>query len=109
MGELQSVLDELAALDLDDLSDGALLDVLREAMTAVHRITAHVTRVARRVDVRGASEHDGIPTTQAWLRGHLGLSGALAGRLVGHGRVLEHLPRTAAPSPTASWAPTTSR
>ncbi|MGY1771167.1 DUF222 domain-containing protein [Blastococcus sp. SYSU D00813] len=92
MGELQSALDALAILDLDDLSDGELLDRLRAAVTAAHRISAHVTRVARRVDARGASEHDGIRTAQAWLRGHLGVSGAFAGRVVGQGRVLEHLP-----------------
>ncbi|MGY1739115.1 MULTISPECIES: DUF222 domain-containing protein [unclassified Blastococcus] len=95
MGELQSVLDELAGLDLDELPDGPLLDHVRGLVAAGHRITAELTRAVRRVDARGAAEHDGIPTTQAWLRGHLGLSGALAGRLVGHGRVLEHLPRTA--------------
>ncbi|WP_409332201.1 HNH endonuclease signature motif containing protein [Trujillonella humicola] len=94
MGELQSALDALAALDLDGLPDGVLLDHLREAVTAAHRISAHVTRIARRVDARSASEHDGIPTAQAWLRGHLAVSGAFAARVVGQGRALEHLPLT---------------
>ena len=94
MGELQSALDELAALDLDGMPDGVLLDHLREAVTAVNRMTAHLTRVARRVDVRGASEHDGARTAQSWLRGHLGVSGASAGRVVGQGRILEQLPLT---------------
>ena len=61
MGELQSALDELAALDLGELPDGALLDHLREMGTAANRISAHVTRVVRRVDVRSAAEHDARP------------------------------------------------
>ena len=95
MGELQSALDELACLDLDGLPDGPLLDHVRELVTAVNRIGAELTRAARRVDVRGAAEHDGARTAASWLRGHARVSAACAGRIVGQGRVLERLPLTA--------------
>ncbi|MGY1769854.1 DUF222 domain-containing protein [Blastococcus sp. SYSU D00813] len=96
MGELQSALDTLAGLDLDDLPDGELLDHARELSAAAHRLEAELTRVVRRVDVRGAVEHDGARTAQSWLRGVLRLSGSRASRLVGHGRVLDLLPEVAA-------------
>ncbi|WP_233498379.1 DUF222 domain-containing protein [Blastococcus sp. TF02A-26] len=94
MGELQSVLDELAGLDLDGLPDGPLLDHVRELVVARNRITAALTRATRRADVRSASEHDAAKTMQSWLRGHLRLADHAAGRLVGHGRALDHLPLT---------------
>src|SRR3712207_9379689 len=94
MGELQSALDALAALDLDELPDGPLLEHLREVVVAVNRLTAHATRVTRRADVRAAGEHDGATTMQSWLRGHLRVSGALAKQLVAAGRILEQLPAT---------------
>ncbi|RBY85115.1 DUF222 domain-containing protein [Blastococcus sp. TF02A-26] len=96
MGELQSALDELAGLDLDEFSDGPLLDHLREVVTTVNRLTAHAVRVTRRADVRLACEHDGAKTMQSWLRGHLRISGSLAKDLVGLGRVLAQLPATEA-------------
>ncbi|WP_409329096.1 HNH endonuclease signature motif containing protein [Trujillonella humicola] len=96
MGELQSALDALAALDLDGLPDGALLDHARQLSAAANRLEAELTRVVRRIDVRGAVEHDAAKTAQSWLRGVVRLSGSRASQLVGHGRALEHLPATAA-------------
>jgi hypothetical protein len=96
MGELRSALDELAALDFEEFSDGPLLDHLREVVTAINRLTAHAVRVTRRADVRGACEHDGAKTMQSWLRGHLRVSGSLAKHMVGHGRALRDLPTTEA-------------
>ena len=95
MGELQSALDELAGLDLDEFSDGPLLDHVRELVVARNRITAALTAATRRADARGACEHDGAKTVRSWLRGHLRMSDSAAGRLVGQGRVLDHLPLTA--------------
>ncbi|WP_029429967.1 HNH endonuclease signature motif containing protein [Blastococcus sp. URHD0036] len=96
MGELQSALDALAAVDLDELSDGPLLDHVRELAVAQNRLGAALTRAVRRADVRAACEHDGAKTMQSWLRGHLRVSGGLAKDLVGHGRALESLPATEA-------------
>ncbi len=96
MGELQSVLDSLAAEDLDELSDGVLLDQLRDLVVAAHRIDAQLTRVARRADVRSAPEHDGAKNVRTWLRGHARVSGAFAGRIVAQGRVLDQLPAAGA-------------
>jgi hypothetical protein len=95
VGELASALDALSAVDLDEFSDAELLDSARELITAAHRVHAQLTRVVRRSDVRGASEHDGAKTARAWLRGVPRISGAWAGDLVRHGRVLEFLPATA--------------
>ncbi|SEO40018.1 HNH endonuclease signature motif containing protein [Trujillonella endophytica] len=94
MGELQSALDGLATLDLDELPDAALLAQLRELVAVQHRVTAQLTRVARRVDVRGAAEFDGAKNAKLWLRGHARVAGTSAGRIVAHGRVLEQLPAT---------------
>ncbi len=94
MGELQSALDALATVDLDEFSDGVLLEHLREVLVAANRLAAHATRVTRRADVRTACEHDGAKTMQSWLRGHVRVAGSLAKDLVAHGRMLEHLPAT---------------
>ncbi|WP_233498390.1 DUF222 domain-containing protein [Blastococcus sp. TF02A-26] len=96
MGELRSALDELAGLDLDELTDGPLLDHVRELVMTSHRLSAALTRAVRRADVRLACEHDGAKTMQSWLRGHLRVSGALAKDLVVHARVLDQLPATEA-------------
>ncbi|WP_029433214.1 HNH endonuclease signature motif containing protein [Blastococcus sp. URHD0036] len=94
MGELQSALDALSGVDLDELSDGPLLDHVRELVVARNRITAALTRAVRRADVRAACEHDGAKTMQSWLRGHLRMAAPAAGRLVGQGRALDCLPLT---------------
>ncbi len=96
MGELQSALDSLAGVDLDELSDGVLLDQLRDLVVAANRISAQLTRMARRADVRSAPEHDGAKNVRTWLRGHARVSGAFAGRIVAQGRALEQLPATEA-------------
>ncbi len=93
---LQTALDALARLDLDGLADAALLEHARALSTAAHRLEAELTRAVRRVDVHGAMEHDAARTPQAWLRGVVRLSGSRASQLVSQGRVLEHLPATAA-------------
>jgi hypothetical protein len=95
VSELQSALDELAGLDLDGLSDGPLLDHVRDLVAAQNRLAAALTAATRRADARGACEYDGARTMRSWLRGHLRMADHSAGRLVGHGRVLEHLPLTA--------------
>ncbi|WP_409331863.1 HNH endonuclease signature motif containing protein [Trujillonella humicola] len=94
MRELQTALDALAVLDLDELPDGVLLEHLREVLAAANRLTAHATRVTRRADVRAACEYDGAKTMQSWLRGHARVSGSLARDLVTRGRLLEQLPAT---------------
>ncbi|MCV2491362.1 DUF222 domain-containing protein [Geodermatophilus sp. YIM 151500] len=92
MGELASALDALAADDLDGLSDGELLDRVRELAVAEHRITAALTRTVRRAEVRQAAEHDGLTSMRPWLTGHARLSGAAASRLLAQGRALDRLP-----------------
>ena len=96
MGELQSVLDVLAAEDLSPLFGPALLDELRPLLEARNRLDAQITRRVRECEVTGAAEHDGMKSMQSWLRVHGHLSAAEAGRVVRSGRALAHLPATAA-------------
>lgn len=95
MSGLRSALDELAAVDLDDLSDETLLDLVGELSTGVNRVAAVLTRVARTADRREAYRRDGAASMKAWLRGHCRLAPAEATAVVSTGRRLEQLPATA--------------
>ena len=96
MGEWESALDALAAEDLHALTAGQALDRTTMLLQLVNRATAELTRTVRHADCTQACEHDGLKTMPSWLRGHGHLSPAEAGRLVGSGRALAHLPATAA-------------
>jgi Domain of unknown function (DUF222) len=95
MGELASALDELAAEDLFELSDGALLDRTAELVRARNRIDAELARTVRRAEIAQAPERDGLKTMPSWLRGHTRLSPALAAQVVRNGRAMEQLPAVA--------------
>ncbi|WP_448614076.1 DUF222 domain-containing protein [Modestobacter sp. URMC 112] len=96
MGELTSVLDDLAADDLKPMCGPALLDRAAMLLQARNQIDAELTRTVRECELTQASEHDGMKTQQSWLRGHGRLSPAAAARIVNSGRALEHLPAVAA-------------
>src|SRR3954454_24964245 len=96
MSELRSVLDSLAADDLHQLSDGAVLDRVALLVAVQNRIAAELTRTVRHADTTQAVEHDGLKSMQSWLRGHGHLSPAEAARLVRSGRALAQLPAVAA-------------
>src|SRR3954466_2998111 len=96
VGELQSVLDALAAEDLDGLVASQLLDRTAELVRARNRIDAELTRTVRRCEVTQAAEHDGLRSMASWLRGHVRLSAGEVRRLVGNGRALAQLPQLAA-------------
>ncbi|MBY3554845.1 DUF222 domain-containing protein, partial [Modestobacter lapidis] len=96
MGELTSALDALAADDLKPMFGPQLLDRLGELLVLQNRVAAEVARTVRECELTQASEHDGLKTTQSWLRGHGRLSSGAASRLVHAGRALEHLPAVAA-------------
>jgi hypothetical protein len=96
MSELRSVLEALAADDLHELSDGAVLERVALLVAVVNRANAELARTVRHADSTQAAEHDGLKSMQSWLRGHARLSAAEASRVVRSGRALEHLPAVAA-------------
>src|SRR5688500_2144971 len=96
MGKLESVLDALAAEDLDGLVAPQLLDRTSFLVRAANRIDALLTGTVRRADLVQAAEHDGLKSMKSWLRGHVRLSAGEIARLVRNGRVLEQLPTLAA-------------
>src|SRR4051794_41423055 len=69
MSELRSALDGLANVDFDELSDGALLELVAEWSTATNRMTAALTSAVRAADRRGGHQADGAGSMKARLRG----------------------------------------
>ncbi len=96
MSELRSALDELADIDLGELSEDSLLDLTGELVTAGNRIAAALTRVVRAADRREAYRRDGAVSMKAWLRGSCRMAPAEATAAVATGQRLEQLPATAA-------------
>jgi hypothetical protein len=96
VSELRSALDELARIDLGELSDDALLDLAGELVTAGNRIAAAVTSVVRVADRREAYRRDGAVSMKSWLRGSCRMAPDVATATVSTGRRLEQLPETAA-------------
>jgi hypothetical protein len=82
MSELTSVLDELAALDLETLSAPEKLDLVAELSAGVNRLQAVLCRAVRAADADQAHAHDGAVSMKAWLRGACHLSPVTRG---GHG------------------------
>ncbi|WP_106275754.1 HNH endonuclease signature motif containing protein [Geodermatophilus tzadiensis] len=83
------------AVGADGLSDGELLDAIAAAVAARNREDARLARLVRAAEHRQAAEHDGLKSMRSWLPGHCRLPAAAAARIVGNGRVLEHLPALA--------------
>jgi hypothetical protein len=96
MDELGSVLDALAADDLDGLVASQMLDHTTLLVKARTRIDAELTRTVRKGENIQAPEHDGLKSMRSWLRGHARLSARAAHRLVSNGWALERLPGVAA-------------
>ncbi|MFW3170336.1 DUF222 domain-containing protein [Geodermatophilus sp. CPCC 206100] len=96
MSELRSALDDLAGIDLDELSPDALLDLVGELSTAANRVAAVLTTAVRAADRREAHRRDGAVSMASWLLGICRLAPADATAIVATGRRLEQLPSTAA-------------
>lgn len=96
MSELRSALDQLARIDLDELSADALLDLAAELVTTSNKVAAAVTTVVRAADRREAYRRDGAVSMKAWLRGSCRMTPPEAAGFVSTGRRLEQLPATAA-------------
>ena len=96
MSGLVSAIDELAAADLDLMSDCERGAELRELYDARTRLEAQINRRLGAFDARGLSEVDGAPSTQSWLRGHCRLTPSDAAGEVQTARGLRELPIVAA-------------
>ncbi len=66
MGNLASAIDELAAVDLDDLPVSVIGDDIAELHRQRNRLDAQIVRRVERFDRRGGAVEHG--STQAWLR-----------------------------------------
>jgi hypothetical protein len=96
VSELRSALDGLAELDLDALSEDALLDLVGELSTATNRMAAALTTAVRAADRREAYRRDGAVSMKSWLRGSCRMAPDQATATVSAGRRLEQLPETMA-------------
>ncbi|MGR7025902.1 DUF222 domain-containing protein [Geodermatophilus sp. URMC 62] len=76
-------------------TSGDVLDDIAALVAERNRIDALLARRVRAAELAQAPERDGLKSMASWLRGHCRLSAAAAARLVGTGRVLEHLPALA--------------
>src|SRR3954471_17587926 len=77
---------------LDGLSDGELLEHVRELVVQQNRVAARLARAVRAAESRQAAEHDGLTSMKSWLRTHSRLSGAAINGLLRRGRAVEQLP-----------------
>jgi hypothetical protein len=95
MAELTSVLDALAAVDVDDLPAGEQWEVIATLAAGANRLAATLTTAVRAADRKTAHQVDGAVSMKAWLRGHCRLDPADAAAIVTTGRRLEQLPAVA--------------
>jgi hypothetical protein len=95
MAELTSVLDALAAVDVDDLPAGEQLEFIATLAAGANRLAATLTTAVRAADRKTAHQVDGAVSMKAWLRGHCRLDPADAAAIVTTGRRLEQLPAVA--------------
>jgi hypothetical protein len=71
---------------------GDVLDDVAALVAERNRLDARLARLSRVAELAQAPERDGLKSVASWLRGHCRVSEAVASRLVGNGRALEHLP-----------------
>ncbi|HEX6311149.1 MAG TPA: DUF222 domain-containing protein, partial [Acidimicrobiia bacterium] len=96
MGNLRSAVDELAALDPDEMGPEAAADELLEDLRQRDRLDARIQRLLARVDRSGVWADDGSVSTRAWLRRHARMAAGEASDRVRTARRLDDIPATAA-------------
>lgn len=84
-----------ASADLGSLSDGALLDHLRELQQDLCRRDAAFTQTLALAHARGAGDFDGCVSTRAWLKSQLRVSQRAATIHIDVATALADLPRFA--------------
>ncbi|PRY51044.1 uncharacterized protein DUF222 [Geodermatophilus tzadiensis] len=72
-----------------------MLDDVATLVAERNRIDALLARRVRAAELTQAPERDGLKSMRSWLPGHCRLSPAAAARIIGNGRVLDHLPALA--------------
>lgn len=97
---LNTAIDQVNALDLDELELTGLQDLLRALNTPQRRLEAARTRVAgalhaREAAARGTGQRPAGQATERFLREQLGLTPSEARELGGNGRRLRDAPETA--------------
>jgi hypothetical protein len=95
VGELDTAIDGLAAVDVDGMGASVLGAHIRRLMTARDRLDGQIGRALQVFDARGYGESDGAASTASWLRGRSHISGAEASARVKTARALRDLPATA--------------
>jgi hypothetical protein len=88
--------DDLAAIDLSQVSDSSLRGGLLQLLNTQNRIAAQVIRTIGEFDRRGLAPADGHRSTKAWLQAFARLSGHTAHANVRTLRTLRLLPDVAA-------------
>ncbi|HEV2929146.1 MAG TPA: DUF222 domain-containing protein, partial [Propionibacteriaceae bacterium] len=96
---LHQAVDEVAAVDLDSLTDGELDAELIALVRAKHRLDAELARRAARWDRSGVWRADGSRAPWARLSRTASLSPGAAKQVLRHGRDLASMPVT-----TEAWA-----
>ncbi len=95
MSELTSVLDALAAVEVDTLPAAEQLDFIAALAAGANRLAATLTTAVRAAEKKNAHQTDGAVSMKAWLRGSLRLDPSDATAIVTTGRRLEALPALA--------------
>jgi hypothetical protein len=84
------------AAGFDGLSDGELLEHVKDLVAEQNRIAARLTSAVRAAENRQSAEHDGLKTMRSWLRTHTRVSDRAAKQVIDSGPALESLPVTQA-------------
>ena len=92
MSEFGSVLDALAAVDVDGLTGAQVLDLVAEVSAGINRLQATLCRVVRSAEAGQAHAGDGARSMKAWLRGTCHLSPSDAAAVLCTARRLSSLP-----------------
>ena len=96
MGNLASIIDELAAEDLTAVPVGRIADDALEQLRQSERLHAQALRRLGVVDASGVWAEDGSLSSKAWLRRHGRMSAGAASERVRIARRLEKQPRSRA-------------
>jgi hypothetical protein len=95
VGELDRVIDELLAADLDALGDHGLHDLTVRLQRAGHRLEAATTRVAGAWDRRGGWRDDGSKSAAARMARDCAMAETSTRRVLHRARQLRTMPATA--------------
>lgn len=94
MARLATAIDELAAIDVRELSDDELAAGIRMLETSERRIAALKTGHLRELDRRKSFKRDGARSASSWLSDQFGVDRREAGRQVKAANQLEGLDKT---------------